>query len=67
MVPAGEITSKTIAALAEVLKPGDTIVDGGNTHYVDDIRRADELREHGIHHVDVGTSGGIWGSSAASA
>ena len=61
MVPAGEITSATIAALADVLEPGDTIIDGGNTHYVDDIRRAEELRARGIHHVDVGTSGGIWG------
>ena len=61
MVPAGEITSKTIAALAEVLEPGDVVIDGGNTHYVDDIRHAAELREQGIHHVDVGTSGGVWG------
>jgi 6-phosphogluconate dehydrogenase len=61
MVPAGEITDKTIAALAEVLEPGDTIVDGGNTHYHDDIRHANALREKGIHHVDVGTSGGVWG------
>jgi 6-phosphogluconate dehydrogenase len=61
MVPAGEITSKTIAALADVLEPGDTIIDGGNTHYVEDIRHAAELRERGIHHVDVGTSGGVWG------
>jgi 6-phosphogluconate dehydrogenase len=61
MVPAGDITSKTISALAEVLEPGDAIIDGGNTHYVDDIRHADELREKGIHHVDVGTSGGVWG------
>jgi 6-phosphogluconate dehydrogenase len=61
MVPAGEITSKTIGALAEVLDPGDAIIDGGNTHYIDDIRHANELREKGIHHVDVGTSGGVWG------
>jgi 6-phosphogluconate dehydrogenase len=61
MVPAGEITDKTITALAEVLEPGDVIIDGGNTHYVDDIRHANELREKGIHHVDVGTSGGVWG------
>ncbi|HUG64384.1 MAG TPA: decarboxylating 6-phosphogluconate dehydrogenase [Gaiellaceae bacterium] len=61
MVPAGDITSKTIAALAEVLEPGDTIIDGGNTHYVEDIRHARDLRERGIHHVDVGTSGGVWG------
>ena len=61
MVPAGDITSRTIAALAEVLEPGDTIIDGGNTHYVDDIRHASQLRDRGIHHVDVGTSGGVWG------
>ncbi len=61
MVPAGDITDKTIAALSEVLEPGDTIIDGGNTHYVEDIRHANALREKGIHHVDVGTSGGVWG------
>ncbi len=61
MVPAGEITDKTIASLAEVLEPGDTIIDGGNTYYHDDLRHAAELREKGIHHVDVGTSGGVWG------
>jgi 6-phosphogluconate dehydrogenase len=61
MVPAGEITSKTIRALAEVFESGDVIIDGGNTHYHDDIRHANELREKGIHHVDVGTSGGVWG------
>ena len=61
MVPAGEITSKTITALSEVLEPGDVVIDGGNTHYVEDIRHAAELAEKGIHHVDVGTSGGVWG------
>jgi 6-phosphogluconate dehydrogenase len=61
MVPAGDITEKTIAALADVLEPGDTIIDGGNSHYRDDIRHAAMLREKGIHHVDVGTSGGVWG------
>jgi 6-phosphogluconate dehydrogenase len=61
MVPAGEITDKTISALAEVLEPGDTIIDGGNTRYHDDLRHAAELREKGIHHIDVGTSGGVWG------
>ena len=44
-----------------MLEAGDTIIDGGNTHYVDDIRHANDLREKGIHHVDVGTSGGVWG------
>ncbi|MBV9796949.1 MAG: decarboxylating 6-phosphogluconate dehydrogenase [Solirubrobacterales bacterium] len=61
MVPAGEITNQTIKAVAEVLEPGDVIIDGGNTHYRDDIRHAAELREKGIHHVDCGTSGGVWG------
>jgi 6-phosphogluconate dehydrogenase len=61
MVPAGEITDKTIAALADVLEEGDTIIDGGNTYYRDDLRHAAALREKGIHHVDVGTSGGVWG------
>jgi 6-phosphogluconate dehydrogenase len=61
MVPAGEITDKTIAALADVLEPGDTIIDGGNTYYHDDLRHAAALRERGIHHIDVGTSGGVWG------
>jgi len=61
MVPAGDITEKTIGALAEVLERGDTIIDGGNSHYHDDIRHAAMLREKGMHHVDVGTSGGVWG------
>jgi 6-phosphogluconate dehydrogenase len=61
MVPAGDITERTINALAEVFEPGDVIIDGGNTHYTDDIRHAAALRERGIHHVDCGTSGGVWG------
>ena len=61
MVPAGRITDETIGSLADVLEPGDTIVDGGNTYYHDDLRHAAALREKGIHHVDVGTSGGVWG------
>jgi len=61
MLPAGEITEKTIEAVAEVLEAGDVIIDGGNTYYHDDIRRAATLEERGIHHVDVGTSGGVWG------
>ena len=61
MVPAGEITDKTIAELAEAMEPGDTIIDGGNTHYHDDIRHAEELRAKGVHHIDCGTSGGVWG------
>ena len=61
MVPAGTITAETIAAVAEVLEPGDVIIDGGNTAYRDDIRHASELAAKGIHHVDCGTSGGVWG------
>jgi len=61
MVPAGAITDKTIAALGDALEAGDVVIDGGNTHYVDDIRHAEALREKGIHHVDCGTSGGVWG------
>jgi 6-phosphogluconate dehydrogenase len=61
MVPAGDITEQTISDVAGVLEPGDAIIDGGNSHYLDDLRRAAELKERGIHHVDVGTSGGVWG------
>jgi 6-phosphogluconate dehydrogenase len=61
MVPAGSITDTTIDSLADVLEEGDVVIDGGNTHYVDDIRHAAALREKGIHHVDCGTSGGVWG------
>lgn len=61
MVPAGQVTDRTIASLAEVLEPGDTIIDGGNTYYHDDLRHAEELKQNGIHHIDVGTSGGVWG------
>ncbi|HEX6753395.1 MAG TPA: decarboxylating 6-phosphogluconate dehydrogenase [Solirubrobacterales bacterium] len=61
MVPAGEITEKTIADVAAVLGPGDAIVDGGNSYYRDDIRRAAKLREQEIDFVDCGTSGGVFG------
>ena len=61
MVPAGEITEKSITQLTKLLDRDDTIVDGGNTKWTDDKRRAGELRKHGIHYVDVGTSGGVWG------
>jgi len=61
MVPAGDITDKTIASLADVMESGDTIIDGGNSYYRDDMRHAAALRQKGIHHVDVGTSGGVWG------
>ncbi len=61
MVPAGTITDNTIHELADVLEAGDVIIDGGNTHYHDDIRHAAQLAEKGIHHIDCGTSGGVWG------
>jgi 6-phosphogluconate dehydrogenase len=60
MVPAA-IVDKTIAQLEPLLEPGDILIDGGNSYYVDDIRRAKELAAKQIHYVDVGTSGGVWG------
>jgi 6-phosphogluconate dehydrogenase len=61
MLPAGDPTESTIADLGTKLSPGDVIIDGGNSFYKDDIRRAKALAEKGIHYVDVGTSGGVWG------
>ncbi|CAN7477250.1 phosphogluconate dehydrogenase (NAD(+)-dependent, decarboxylating) [Pseudomonas sp. GL-B-26] len=61
MLPAGAPTEDTIDTLSTLLEPGDTIIDGGNTFYKDDIRRAKTLSEKGLHYVDVGTSGGVWG------
>jgi 6-phosphogluconate dehydrogenase len=61
MLPAGHITEQTIEALAGMMEGGDIIIDGGNTFYKDDIRRAATLRQKGIVYVDVGTSGGVWG------
>jgi 6-phosphogluconate dehydrogenase len=60
MVPAA-VVDQTIAELAPLLEKGDILIDGGNSYYVDDIRRARELTPKGIHYVDVGTSGGVWG------
>ena len=60
MVPAA-VVDNTIADLLPSLEAGDTLIDGGNSYYVDDIRRAKELSSKGIHYVDVGTSGGVWG------
>ncbi len=60
MVPAG-VVDQTIAEFAPLLEPGDILIDGGNSYYVDDIRRAKELTSKKIHYVDVGTSGGVWG------
>ena len=61
MVPAGDPTERTVMAVAERMETGDIVVDGGNSHFKDDVRRAGLLRAKGIHYVDVGTSGGIWG------
>jgi 6-phosphogluconate dehydrogenase len=61
MVPAGAPTEGTIRELSGLLQPDDVIVDGGNSHYKDDARRAAELRAKAIHYLDAGTSGGIWG------
>jgi 6-phosphogluconate dehydrogenase len=61
MVPAGDITEKSVLAVAEHLQKGDTIIDGGNSMFKDDVRRAKALAPKGISYVDVGTSGGIWG------
>jgi len=61
MVPAGEITEQTVDAVAAVLESGDAIVDGGNSYYRDDIRRAEKVGERGIDYVDCGTSGGVFG------
>ncbi|MGH7790779.1 MAG: phosphogluconate dehydrogenase (NAD(+)-dependent, decarboxylating), partial [Thermodesulfobacteriota bacterium] len=61
MVPAGNPTENTVMELAKLMEPGDIIIDGGNSYYKDDVRRAKALKEKGINYVDVGTSGGIWG------
>jgi 6-phosphogluconate dehydrogenase len=61
MVPAGAATETTVMKLAGSMEPGDTIIDGGNSYFKDDIRRAKILKEQGLHYLDVGTSGGVWG------
>jgi 6-phosphogluconate dehydrogenase len=61
MVPAGRITEQTVTDLGELMEAGDTIIDGGNSYYRDDIARASRLSRKGIHYIDVGTSGGVWG------
>ncbi|MBP1625813.1 MAG: 6-phosphogluconate dehydrogenase [Holophagaceae bacterium] len=61
MLPAGGVTEQTVSELSTLLVSGDTIIDGGNSYFKDDVRRAAELRPGGIHFVDVGTSGGVWG------
>jgi 6-phosphogluconate dehydrogenase len=61
MLPAGTVTEAAVAEVAGLLSPGDVIIDGGNTFWKDDVRRARELSERGLHYLDVGTSGGVWG------
>jgi 6-phosphogluconate dehydrogenase len=60
MIPAAS-TGEMVERLADLLEPGDTIIDGGNTYYRDDVDRADQLKRRGIHYIDAGTSGGVWG------
>ncbi len=61
MVPAGRPTEETVSTLAAAMAAGDTVIDGGNSFFRDDVRRAKALAEKGIHYVDAGTSGGVWG------
>ena len=61
MLPAGKITDDTVSQLADLMEKGDIIIDGGNSFWQDDIRRAKKLAQKGIHYVDIGTSGGVWG------
>jgi len=61
MLPAGQVTEDAVTQLCGMLDPGDIVIDGGNSFYKDDVRRARELKTQGLHYVDVGTSGGIWG------
>ena len=61
MVPAGDATEQTVLGLAQKLEAGDIIIDGGNSYFKDDVRRSQMLKERGIHYIDVGTSGGVWG------
>src|SRR5947199_138216 len=61
MLPAGKITEATMEAWAKLMQPGDVIIDGGNTFWQDDVRRGAALKAKGLHYLDVGTSGGVWG------
>jgi len=61
MVPAGGATEQSVQTLSQRMQPGDILIDGGNSYFKDDIRRSRQLRDKGIHYVDVGTSGGVWG------
>ena len=61
MVPSGDATEQTVQTLAKLMQAGDTIIDGGNSYFKDDVRRSSQFKTKGIHYVDVGTSGGVWG------
>ena len=61
MVPAGGPTEQTVDALSQRMQAGDILIDGGNSYFKDDVRRSAKLKQKGIHYVDVGTSGGVWG------
>src|SRR5207253_9572476 len=61
MVPAGDPTEQMVTTLAGMLEPGDVIIDGGNSYFKDDVRRAGQVAPKGIDYADVGTSGGVWG------
>jgi len=61
MVPSGDATESMVNKLADVFEAGDTLIDGGNSYFKDDVRRAEKLKAKGIHYADVGTSGGVWG------
>ncbi len=61
MVPAGDPTEQTVTVLGQRVESGDIIIDGGNSYFKDDVRRSQKLKERGIHYIDVGTSGGVWG------
>src|SRR5215471_10405737 len=61
MVPAGAATESTVMKLAGLMEPGDTIIDGGNSYFKDDVRRSKILKDQAVHYMDVGTSGGVWG------
>jgi len=61
MVPAGDATEQTVQTLAKLMQAGDTIIDGGNSYFKDDVRRSSQFKAKGIHYLDVGTSGGVWG------
>ena len=61
MLPAGQATEETVAALSERLSSGDVLIDGGNSHFKDDVRRSSSLKPKGISYLDIGTSGGVWG------